>query len=60
MGASSLKPEVIEGVDLMVVRSSPAGSTFGKKGRVEADGDERGFNTMTYSASEVADRPSGL
>lgn len=54
MGASSLKPEMIEGVDLMVVRELTGGIYFGQpKGRVEADGDERAFNTMTYSASEV-------
>ena len=54
LGASSLKPEVIEGVDLMVVRELTGGIYFGQpKGRVEADGDERAFNTMTYSASEV-------
>ena len=52
--ASSLKADVIEGVDLMVVRELTGGIYFGQpKGRVEADGDERGFNTMTYSASEV-------
>ena len=52
--ASSLKPEVIDGVDLMVVRELTGGIYFGQpKGRVEADGEERGFNTMTYSASEV-------
>jgi 3-isopropylmalate dehydrogenase len=54
IGASSLKQEVIEGVDLMVVRELTGGIYFGQpKGRIEADGDERGFNTMTYSASEV-------
>ena len=52
--ASSLKPDVIDGVDLMVVRELTGGIYFGQpKGRVETDGDERGFNTMTYSASEV-------
>ena len=52
--ASSLKREVIEGVDLMVVRELTGGIYFGQpKGRVEADGEERGFNTMTYSSSEV-------
>ena len=52
--ASSLKPDVIDGVDLMVVRELTGGIYFGQpKGRVEADGEERGFNTMTYSASEV-------
>ena len=54
IGASSLRPEVIEGVDLLVVRELTGGIYFGQpKGRIEADGDERGFNTMTYSASEV-------
>ena len=54
IGASSLRPEVIEGVDLMVVRELTGGIYFGQpKGRIEADGEERGFNTMTYSASEV-------
>ncbi len=52
--ASSLKPDVIAGVDQMVVRELTGGIYFGQpKGRVEADGEERGFNTMTYSASEV-------
>ena len=54
IGASSLKREVIEGVDLMVVRELTGGIYFGQpKGRIKADGDERGFNTMTYAASEV-------
>ena len=52
--ASTLRPEVIEGVDLMVVRELTGGIYFGQpKGRVEADGEERGFNTMTYASSEV-------
>jgi 3-isopropylmalate dehydrogenase len=52
--ASSLKREVIDGVDLLVVRELTGGIYFGQpKGRIATDGDERGFNTMTYSASEV-------
>jgi 3-isopropylmalate dehydrogenase len=54
IGASSLKRKVIEGVDLIVVRELTGGIYFGQpKGRIEANGDERGFNTMTYAASEV-------
>jgi len=52
--ASSLKREVIDGVDLLVVRELTGGIYFGQpKGRIATDGDERGFNTMTYSAFEV-------
>lgn len=53
--ASSLKAEVISGVDLLVVRELTGGIYFGQpKGRVRTeDGEERGFNTMTYSSSEV-------
>ncbi len=54
INASSLKSEVIEGVDLMVVRELTGGIYFGQpKGRIEADGEERGFNTMTYSTTEI-------
>ena len=53
-GASSLKPEVIEGVDLLVVRELTGGVYFGTpKGRVEADGHVRAFNTMAYSDFEI-------
>ena len=55
IGASTLREEVISGVDLMVVRELTGGIYFGQpKGRVSADnGEERGFNTMTYSSSEI-------
>jgi 3-isopropylmalate dehydrogenase len=53
-GASSLKPEVIKGVDLLVVRELTGGVYFGTpKGRVEADGHVRAFNTMAYSDFEI-------
>ncbi len=52
--ASSLKEEVIEGVDLIVVRELTGGIYFGKpKGRLKSKDGERAFNTMTYSCSEI-------
>ncbi len=51
---SSLKPEVISGVDLMVVRELTGGIYFGNpKGRVKTIDGERAFNTMTYSTTEI-------
>ncbi|MBX7490479.1 3-isopropylmalate dehydrogenase [Helicobacter turcicus] len=48
--ASTLKPEVIKGVDILVVRELIGGIYFGTpKGRDK----DRGFNTMVYSVDEV-------
>lgn len=53
--ASSLKREVVEGVDIMVVRELTGGIYFGEpKGVFTAEtGEQRGVNTMAYTASEV-------
>lgn len=53
--ASSLKREVVEGVDIMVVRELVGGIYFGEpKGIFEMEsGEKRGFNTMAYSESEI-------
>ncbi len=53
--ASSLKPEVVEGVDIMVVRELTGGIYFGQpKGVFETeDGDQRGVSTMVYTGSEI-------
>jgi len=52
--ASTLKREVIEGVDLMVVRELTGGVYFGTpKGRVESEGRVRAFNTMAYFDDEI-------
>ncbi len=50
VNASSLKPEIVKGVDLMVVRELIGGIYFGEpKGRDE----NRGFNTMVYTRDEI-------
>jgi len=50
INASSLKPEIIKGVDIMVVRELIGGIYFGEpKGRTE----DKGWNTMVYTRSEV-------
>ncbi len=53
--ASSLKPEIVNGVDIMVVRELTGGIYFGKpKGVFETETKEkRGVNTMAYTESEV-------
>ncbi len=50
INASALKPEVIKGVDLMVVRELIGGIYFGQpRGKDET----KGWNTMVYSVDEV-------
>ncbi len=53
--ASSLKPEVVAGLDLMIVRELTGGIYFGKpRGvRVLADGRREGFNTLVYNETEI-------
>ncbi len=54
ISSSSLKPEFIKEVDLLVVRELTGGIYFGKpKGRIKTNDNERGFNTMSYSTSEI-------
>ncbi|RMD69206.1 MAG: 3-isopropylmalate dehydrogenase [Cyanobacteria bacterium J149] len=53
--ASSLKKEVVEGVDIMVVRELTGGIYFGQpKGIFTSEtGEKRGVNTMAYTVSEI-------
>lgn len=53
--ASSLKREVVDGVDIMVVRELTGGVYFGQPRGVFATetGEKRGVNTMTYTESEI-------
>ncbi|MGL5081437.1 MAG: 3-isopropylmalate dehydrogenase [Microcoleaceae cyanobacterium] len=53
--ASTLKREVVEGVDIMVVRELTGGIYFGQpKGIFTLEtGEKRGVNTMAYTESEI-------
>ena len=52
--ASSLKPEVVANLDLMIVRELTGDVYFGQPRGIEVRNGERvGFNTMLYSESEV-------
>ncbi len=50
VNASSLKPEIVEGVDIMVVRELTGGIYFGQPRELHED---RAFNTMVYTKEEV-------
>jgi 3-isopropylmalate dehydrogenase len=54
-GASSLKPELVAGLDIMIVRELTGGIYFGQpRGiRTREDGEREGFNTLVYSESEI-------
>jgi len=52
--ASTLKPEVVSGLDIMIVRELTGGIYFGQpRGIEERDGERVGFNTYVYSESEI-------
>ncbi len=54
VAASTLKPEVVEGVDILVVRELVSGIYFGRPRGIEArEGERYGFNTMGYRESEI-------
>ncbi|MFT8715786.1 3-isopropylmalate dehydrogenase [Gluconobacter potus] len=53
--ASALKPEVVRGLDLMIVRETVGGIYFGEPRGIETlpDGSRRGINTEVYTTSEI-------
>jgi 3-isopropylmalate dehydrogenase len=54
-GASTLKAEVVSGLDLLIVRELTGGIYFGEpRGiRTLASGERQGYNTYVYSESEI-------
>jgi 3-isopropylmalate dehydrogenase len=52
--ASTLRPEVVAGLDLMIVRELTGDVYFGQPRGIDSrDGERVGFNTMIYSESEI-------
>ncbi|WFF42563.1 3-isopropylmalate dehydrogenase [Salinicola endophyticus] len=52
--ASTLKPEVVSGLDIMIVRELTGGIYFGQPRGIETrDGERVGYNTYVYSESEI-------
>ncbi len=53
-GASSLKPEVVSGLDILIVRELTGDIYFGEpRGIRKVDGVREGFDTMRYSEPEI-------
>ena len=58
---SSLKPEVVAGLDIMIVRELTSGVYFGEPRGIEKVGNERvGINTQRYTESEIAGCACGV
>jgi 3-isopropylmalate dehydrogenase len=55
IGASTLKPDVIRDLDLMIVRELTGGVYFGEPRGIETlpDGTRRGINTQVYTTQEI-------
>lgn len=53
--ASSLKPEVVAGLDIMIVRELTGGIYFGQPRGIRTleNGERQGYNTYVYSESEI-------
>ena len=52
--ASTLKPEVVAGLDILIIRELTGDIYFGQpRGIREENGERVGFNTMVYSESEI-------
>jgi 3-isopropylmalate dehydrogenase len=55
IGASSLKPEIVDGLDLMILRELTGDIYFGEPRGIitRPDGKREGFNTMRYDEDEI-------
>jgi 3-isopropylmalate dehydrogenase len=53
--ASTLKPEIVRGLDILIVRELVGGVYFGEPRGIEdlGNGQRRGFNTQVYTTAEI-------
>ena len=56
LDASALKPELIRGLDILIVREATAGVYFSlpRANEVDADGARRAYDTQAYTEAEIA------
>lgn len=54
-GASALKTELVEGLDILIVRELTSGVYFGQPKTIEdlGNGERRGIDTQSYTTSEI-------
>jgi 3-isopropylmalate dehydrogenase len=55
VGASTLKPEIVKGLDIIILRELTGGVYFGEPRGIETlpDGSRRGINTQVYTTAEI-------
>lgn len=55
INASTLKPEIVKGLDILIVRELTGGVYFGEPRGIEdiGNGNRRGYNTQVYTTPEI-------